>query len=252
MFDTVLAASQSRQGRRRWRVLPLAVLLHAGVLWGVVFAGYWSVEEVREPQFAAVFHVLLEPPAAAAAPPRGPEAEPGRPPEPQPPPDETPQPVLDPQAPIPDPPALPTEPGPTVVAAATGPAGGDPQGAEDGVPWGIPDGRGQGPGDVVGAVEGEGDVIRLHAGMTPPQILHRVAPVYTETARRARVEGIVILEAVIDSRGTIDQVVVRKPLGFGLDQRAVEAVRQWRFLPARLNGRPVAVYFTLTVRYDLT
>jgi protein TonB len=77
-----------------------------------------------------------------------------------------------------------------------------------------------------------------------------VAPVYPVIAREAKVEGTVILEAVIDPTGRVDHVRVlrSRPL---LDQAAVDAVRGWRYTPTLLNGVPVPVLLTITVRFTL-
>jgi protein TonB len=85
--------------------------------------------------------------------------------------------------------------------------------------------------------------------MIKPVAIERVQPLYTEPARRARVQGFVILQATIDRTGRVTDVEVVKPLPFGLDASAVQAVRQWRFTPATLQGRPVPVYFRLTVHF---
>ena len=77
------------------------------------------------------------------------------------------------------------------------------------------------------------------------------APRYTEIARRARIQGIVQLEAIIDEQGTVTEIEVRSGLPMGLTEAAVDAARQWRYRPARLNGRPVAVYFILSVHFEL-
>lgn len=82
-----------------------------------------------------------------------------------------------------------------------------------------------------------------------PVIVHKVAPEYTETAKRARIAGIVIVEAIIDAAGVVREVRVAKPLPFGLDQKAVEAVKQWTFKPGLINGKPVPVIMRLTVRF---
>jgi periplasmic protein TonB len=89
-----------------------------------------------------------------------------------------------------------------------------------------------------------GDVLR-------PLKVSGPTPLYTEIARRARIEGVVIVEAIIDQRGEVTNVRVLKSLPLGLDQAAVDAVSQWRFEPATLNGKPVAVYYTLTVNFRL-
>jgi periplasmic protein TonB len=74
--------------------------------------------------------------------------------------------------------------------------------------------------------------------------------VYPSIARAAHVKGIVILEAVIDAHGNVTSVQVLRsnPL---LDQAAVDAVRQWRYMPARLNGQPIAVVVTVTINFSM-
>jgi TonB family protein len=90
------------------------------------------------------------------------------------------------------------------------------------------------------------------ASMTRPEVIHCVQPCYTEVARRARLEGSVITEAIIDRKDRVDGVRVLLGLPFGLDRAAVEAIRQWRFKPATLDKKPVKVYFRLTIDYKLS
>jgi protein TonB len=75
-------------------------------------------------------------------------------------------------------------------------------------------------------------------------------PAYPEVARQARVEGTVILEAVIDTSGRVTQLRVLRSVPL-LDQAALEAVRQWRYTPSSYGGRPVSVLMTITVRFTL-
>ncbi len=82
-----------------------------------------------------------------------------------------------------------------------------------------------------------------------PVLVERVEPQYTETARRVRLEGTVIVQAVIDEEGRVVDVKILKPLPMGLDRAAVDAVSRWRFKPATLYGRPVKVYYSLTVNF---
>lgn len=93
--------------------------------------------------------------------------------------------------------------------------------------------------------------IILHGGIERPKRIKYVAPEYTEIARKVRREGTVILETVIDVDGNVQDVKVLKSLSFGLTEAAVAAVEQWKYSPAMLNGKPVAVYFNLTVNFAL-
>jgi TonB family protein len=88
-----------------------------------------------------------------------------------------------------------------------------------------------------------------HPDVARPQKLDAAPPVYTELARQARLQGVVILEAIIDQEGCVSAAHVLKPLPLGLDRNALNAVRRWVFQPAELYGIPVPVYYTLTVNF---
>jgi protein TonB len=113
-------------------------------------------------------------------------------------------------------------------------------------------GEGKGPG--VGAGEGGGTgggPFRPGSGIARPGLLREVKPQYTEEARRAGVEGDVVLEIVVRADGTVGNVTILRSLGAGLDRRAVDAVRQWRFSPARRFGTPVDVLVEVAVEFKL-
>jgi periplasmic protein TonB len=93
--------------------------------------------------------------------------------------------------------------------------------------------------------------LRLREGITPPQKIVNLEPVYSPAARASRIEGVVILEAVIDTHGNVTSARVLRALPL-LDQSALDAVRQWKFTPATLNGIPVPVYLTVTINFKLT
>jgi protein TonB len=93
--------------------------------------------------------------------------------------------------------------------------------------------------------------VRFSGEMGRPLRLSGIEPVYTEAARRSRTHGVVILDAVIDENGQVTGIKVLKGLGFGLTESAVRAVSSWRFRPAELNGRAIAVRYSLTVRFSL-
>lgn len=76
-------------------------------------------------------------------------------------------------------------------------------------------------------------------------------PKYTEIARKARIQGIVIVQATIDKGGNVVDAKILKGLPMGLDQEALTTIRKWKFEPATLNGKPVAVYYNLTINFTL-
>ena len=79
----------------------------------------------------------------------------------------------------------------------------------------------------------------------------RVEPTYSEEARKARYQGIVLLSAIVRKDGTIEILKVLRGLGLGLDERAIEALRQWRFEPATRAGQPVDVALNIEVNFTL-
>jgi periplasmic protein TonB len=93
----------------------------------------------------------------------------------------------------------------------------------------------------------------IHVGgdVKAPNKLSAPQPQYTEIARKARIQGVVIVQAIIDKQGNVTDVKVLKGLPMGLDQAAVDAIRKWKFEPATLNGKPVDVYYNLTVNFTL-
>jgi protein TonB len=258
MFETALP-TRSRN-RRRWAAFPAAVGIHLTALVAVVAADYWSLNPVTPPDVNAVFHtVMLPPPPAPLAGGAAPRPQPRPQPEPAKP-DQPVQPTV-----IEDleeaAPEVPQTPVTVIDPFATGPAGpGVPGGSETGHPDGVPGGSETGdpaavflpaaPGPAVAPPAPAGP-IRMNARVKGPEIIPstRVEPRYPEPARRVRLQGAVILEAVIDEHGNVTSVRVVKGMPMGLEQAAIEAVSRWKFQPATLDGRPVAVYFNLTVNF---
>jgi TonB family protein len=91
--------------------------------------------------------------------------------------------------------------------------------------------------------------LRVGGDVRAPVVMEKVEPVYTDAARKAGINGIVIVESIIGRDGVVKNVSVLKPLPFGLDQAAVDAVKQWKFKPGMLEGKPVDVIFNLTVNF---
>lgn len=96
---------------------------------------------------------------------------------------------------------------------------------------------------------GTEDALRVGGGVQRPELIGKVDPKYTETARRAKIMGVVIIETLVDQEGCSRHPRVLKGLPMGLDSAAVAAVRNWTFEPAIYQERPVAVYYTLTVNF---
>ncbi len=127
--------------------------------------------------------------------------------------------------------------------------------SSDGVVNGIVDSFG---GDVHGVLDAPPapvvttpkEPVRMHRGIEAPDKVVNVAPTYPAVARAARVEGVVILEAVIDESGNVTSARVLRgdPL---LAPAALDAVQQWKFKPARLNGEAIPVVMTVTVQFKL-
>ena len=112
----------------------------------------------------------------------------------------------------------------------------------DDIVFGIP--------DAPPVAEPEGP-IHVGGDVQKPEKVSAPQPQYTEIARKARIQGVVIVQAIIDKGGNVTNVKVLKGLPMGLSEQAVEAIKKWKFKPATLNGKPVDVYYNLTVNFRL-
>lgn len=127
---------------------------------------------------------------------------------------------------------------------------GDLGGVGTGQGSGLGQGRGSGIGDGSDGGTGGGPY-RPGSGIQPPRLLREVKAGYTEEARRRGLQGNVELEIVVRADGTVGAVTVLRALGSGLDDRAVAAVKQWRFSPATRMGQPVDVVVGVAVEFKL-
>jgi len=109
-------------------------------------------------------------------------------------------------------------------------------------------GGGFGPGSGGGA---GGGVYRIGGGVSDPVPIFKPEPEYSEEARKAKFQGAVMLSIVIDENGKTRDVRVIRPLGLGLDEKAIEAVLKWRFKPSLKDGRAVAVSANVEVNFRL-
>jgi protein TonB len=113
-------------------------------------------------------------------------------------------------------------------------------------------GDGPGPPGPVSPVGPIDDApISVNGSVVKPQLIPetKVQPRYTEIARKAHLQGMVVLEAIIDERGNVVNVRLLRGLPMGLSEEAMAAVSQWKFKPATLAGRPVKVFFSLRVDF---
>ena len=131
---------------------------------------------------------------------------------------------------------------------STGP--GDAGGAGTGRDGGSGPGRGNGIGDGTNGGTGGGPY-RPGSGIEPPRLQREVKATYSEEARRANITGDVVMEVVVRADGTVGSARVTRGLGFGLDERATAAVREWRFTPARRLGVPVDVIVEVAMEFNL-
>ncbi len=129
---------------------------------------------------------------------------------------------------------------------------GEGGGAGTGKGTGSGSGTGSGLGDGTGGGTG-GGAYRPGSGVSIPRVLQEVKPNYTADAMRAKVQGSVWLECIVMPDGTVGNIRVTRSLDsvFGLDQEAIKAARQWKFVPGMKEGQPVPVLITIELTFTL-
>jgi protein TonB len=142
--------------------------------------------------------------------------------------------------------SMPSQPDTTSLGTGNG------AGAGTGAGTGIGAGSGSGLGVGEGGGTG-GGIYRLGSGISSPELTYGPRPSYTADAMRAKMQGVVGLEAVVTSSGTVGEVRITRSLDphFGLDQEAIKTVKSWRFRPARKNGEPVSVWVDIELSFTL-
>jgi TonB family protein len=128
----------------------------------------------------------------------------------------------------------------------TGSGGGIGSGSGGGVGSGRGPGVGPGWGGGIG-----GGAYRVGGGVSAPRIVYSPDPDYSEEARKAKYQGTVVLWVVVGPDGRTRDIRVQRSLGLGLDEKAMDAVRTWKFEPARKDGQPVAVQINVEVNFRL-
>lgn len=231
--------------RSRLVLLPVAAALHAAVLTAAMVAAVWNVSlpstppamrELWVPALAVALPPPPPPPPAAA--PAAQRSEP-----------------VERFAPVTTPVEMRVDESPSHPASAASETGsGSADGQIGGQDGGVRDG-------IIGSLVRDPVIehqpaprvlpVRPGGGVSTPVNLLRVEPTYPELAKKIGAQGLVVIECVIATDGSVrDPKVVRgaHPL---LDKAALEAVRQWKFAPGRMGERPVDVLFNLTVRFEL-
>jgi TonB family protein len=137
---------------------------------------------------------------------------------------------------------------PQIVLASQGAGSGSGFGHGLGGGIGIGHGSGAGPGSGGGY---GGGLMSVGGGVSAPQVIHSVDPEFTSEARQANYEGMVAIQLIVDSQGNPQDIRVTRHLGMGLDQKAIEAVRQYHFRPAMYQGHPVSVQMVIEVDFHL-
>lgn len=141
---------------------------------------------------------------------------------------------------------VPQSPQVAMASQGEGSNGGFGSASGGGIGSGIGGGLGPGTGGGYG-----GGVMSVGGGVTAPQLIHSVEPEFTEQARAARLQGQVAIQLIVDANGNPEDMQVVHHLGMGLDEKALEAVRQYRFRPAMFHGRPVPVRLIVEVNFHL-
>jgi protein TonB len=250
MFDTIVKSTFGVP-RQRWTTV-VSAMAHMAVIIVLVLSTLYATDVLPEPRDSMAFFIAAPvpppppppPPVAEPEPPRvKPAARKAAAPRPAP--------VLA-KASV----AAPVE-APSSISPETGLEGGEfaPAAIDPGFESGI-------PGGVAGGILGgmitappppppaPAKPVRVGGEISAPRLIHRVDPEYPPIAVSAMIEGMVILEATVDSDGAVRDTRVLRSHGV-LDDAAVNAVREWRYEPLLLNGKPTPFVLTVTVSFSL-
>jgi protein TonB len=250
MFDTITRRPSGITTRNRVLTTIVAVLAHIAILIALILVPLWYFTPVLPSPSEIMAFVAAPPLPPPPPPPPPPAAAPAR--------QARPDPVE--VTPAPDQFAAPIEAPSRIepekladTRGTTGVLGGVEGGIEGGVVGGI-------VGGLLSALPppppppvpppAKPTPVRIGGQIKAPALISRVDPVYPALAQAAQLEGIVILEATVGETGRVESVKVLRSVG-PLDAAAVEAVKQWRYSPLRLNDRPTSFVLTVTVQFHL-
>ncbi|MFY9977372.1 MAG: energy transducer TonB, partial [Candidatus Sulfotelmatobacter sp.] len=140
------------------------------------------------------------------------------------------------------------DPKSSAIIPSNGTGGGS--GIGSGYGGGVGSGTGGGVGPGIGGGTG-GGYFRPGRGVTAPRVIYQTDPEFSEEARKAKYQGTCVLGLVVDANGRPTNIRVINALGMGLDEKAIESVRNWRFEPGQKDGHPVAVEIAVEVDFHL-
>jgi protein TonB len=135
-----------------------------------------------------------------------------------------------------------------VGPASNGTGSGAGLGSGDGGGIGSGSGAGYGPGEGGGY---GGGLYHVGGGVSPPVLIYSVDAEFSDEARRAKYQGVSVVSLIVDAHGLPQRIRVVRKLGMGLDEKAVEAVRQYKFRPSTYQGKPVPVEITIEVNFHI-
>ena len=234
--ELLRSAVDRRSSPRRWFMLPVSVAAHGAVAvaWFIIPVAAADNLPVPAPPSGIVRFVKLAPPPPPV------------------------QRVRTRSAPDLRPRLVPTEAASTIEPELPqrfeGPVGPPVEGAlpaRIGVEGGLPlDSAPTPPAPPPPTIEPRPQLVRVGGSVREPRKIVHVAPIYPRIAQQAKIEGVVVLEAIIDIEGRIDRLRVLRSAPL-LDEAAIAAVKEWRYTPTQLNGVPVPVLMTITVHFRL-
>ena len=254
-YENLIESRRTHRSLKKWLAFPVSLGLHTLIVALLIVTSYWFIVEAIPPPPLPMVIVVDSIPVPIGPP--EPISRP-KPPEPSKPQPERPQEFVQPPV-IPD--ALPpaeiisgSDQGSDTGSADGGP-GGVPNGIPNGVPYGMDGDSGTSSSDTIlrdDTAGNAGDEIRfITPEMKKPVQIKRVEPIYPVILIKARIEGTVIIRAVIGKTGEVEDATVQRGAHKMLDDAALGAVMQWKYQPAMLGDRPVKVYFTVVVTFSI-
>jgi TonB family protein len=240
MWDRTLIESKGfgNSARRFWS-MPAAAMIHVALVVAIVLSSYWKIEAVEAPAVTFKYvQVDLKPVQLGGGRVQSATKTEKRPVQQSVQPREVEEMIDQPDAPD------SSEIDFSGTAPDAPPCPGDP----NGVPGGDEDGSVNSLFGIAPPINDDEPIV-ISAQVQPPVLIHRVEPEYPRIAAIAHICGMVILEAVITKQGTVEQVKTLRSDNPLLENAAIDAVLKWRYRPAMVQNHPVAVYFTVTVRF---